>query len=118
MKRTLLILAAIFGIALFAAPLGTQEASSHVGEQKVVCGKVDGTYYGKSLRGRPTFLNLDGRYPRQPFTVVIWGEHRHLFGTPEKRLLGQRICVSGRIGEYRGIPQIVLRSPAQLKVER
>jgi DNA/RNA endonuclease YhcR with UshA esterase domain len=50
--------------------------------------------------------------------VVIWGEHRHLFGQPEKHLQGQKICVSGKIGEYRGVPQIVLRSPGQLEVVR
>jgi len=118
MRRTLLILALLFGIAIFAAPFATKEASAHVGERGVVCGKVAGGYYGRSIRGHPTFLNLDAPYPRQPFTVVIWGEHRRLFGQPEKRLLGERICVSGRIEAYRGVPQIVLRSPAQLKVER
>jgi DNA/RNA endonuclease YhcR with UshA esterase domain len=48
---------------------------------------------------------------------VIWGEQRHLFGQPEKRLVGKRICVSGRIEAYRGVPRIVLYSPSQLKVK-
>jgi hypothetical protein len=118
MKRTLLILTVLFGIAIFAAPFATREASAHVGEHGVVCGTVEGGYYGRNIRGHPTFLNLDAPYPQQPFRVVIWGEHRHLFGQPEKRLQGQKICVSGKIGEYRGVPQIVLRSPGQLEVVR
>jgi len=117
-KRTLLILMVLLGIALFAAPFSARDAGAHIGEKGVVCGKVEGGFYGKNLRGHPTFLNLDGHYPDQPFTVVIWGEHRHLFGQPEKSLRGRHICVSGRIVEYQGKPQVVLRSPAQLNVER
>jgi hypothetical protein len=29
------------------------------------------------------FLNLDQPYPREVFTVLIWGSDRAKFGTPE-----------------------------------
>ena len=118
MKRTLLILFSLLGIALFAAPFSAKDAVAHVGERGTVCGRVVESFYGRNIRGNPTFLNLDGRYPRQPFTVVIWGENRHLFAQPEKSLKGRYICVTGRIDEYKGKPQLVLRSPAHLNIER
>ena len=113
----------VFGLALLigmtllgGSTYTTGEAAGHIGEKGTVCGTVEGSYYDRSLRGRPTFLNLDGRYPRQPFTVVIWGENRAAFGAPERRYPGREICVYGTIGVYRGTPQIVVRRPGQIRV--
>ena len=115
MKRILVTLVALLlGVTLSAGPLGAREASRHIGERAVVCGVVAGSYYGRRIRGSPTFLNLDAPYPHQPFTVLIWGRDRHRFGAPERKLRGRRICVRGRIDSYRGKPQIVLRTPSQL----
>jgi hypothetical protein len=98
--------------AYFAA-----EAAKHVGEYATVCGVVADARYAASSRGRPTFLNLDKRYPNQPFTVVIWGTTRVRFSPPpEKQLLGKNICVSGTIELYRGKAQIVLQDPSQITV--
>ncbi len=90
------------------------EAADHLGELARVCGVVASARYAASVQGRPTFLNLDRAYPRQVFTVVIWGTHRRAFGAPEKALAGRSICVTGTIEEYRGRPEIIARSPAQI----
>ena len=118
MKRILAVLAILLGISLLATPISTRQARAHVGERATVCGTVKGGRYLPSLRGEPTFLNLDGHYPHQAFTVVIWGEHRPQFDRPEQRLLGKRICVSGTIGAYRGVPQIVVRTPSQITLAK
>jgi hypothetical protein len=47
------------------------------------------------------------------FTAVIWGKAQGKFGTPEP-LKGKRVCVSGQIEEYRGVPRIVLHEVDQL----
>ena len=110
-----LLFSILFGtLLLSAATYRAEEAGVHIGEYATVCGTVFGGYYAKRSRGRPTFLNLDGNYPHQPFTVVIWGKNRRRFHAPEKRLLGKHICVTGTIGIYRGIPQIVLSDPSRL----
>ena len=113
MKRVFVHFLLLVGL-LSAGTYSTDEAYAHVGEKATVCGTVYGGYYAKSSRGRPTFLNLDGNYPHQRFTLVIWGNDRHKFNAPERNLKGRKVCATGTIGSYRGIPQIILRSPSQL----
>ena len=114
MKRVFMSFLLLAGL-LSAGSYSTSEASAHIGERATVCGTVYGGYYAKNSRGRPTFINLDGNYPHQRFTLVIWGNDRYKFKTPERNLKGRKVCATGTIGSYQGIPQIVLRSPSQLR---
>jgi DNA/RNA endonuclease YhcR with UshA esterase domain len=91
------------------------EAKGHVGEVATVCGEVASTHYAASTKGQPTFLNLDKPYPNPVFTVLIWGSNRSKFGTPENDYKGKHICVTGKITEYRGGPEIVADKPDQIK---
>jgi micrococcal nuclease len=97
--------------------LSAAEADRHIGEEATICGTVvSGTYAARS-RGRPTFLNLDHPYPDHVFTIVIWGESRSNFPEPpETAYEGKTICVTGRIGQYRGKPQIVVTEPGAIRV--
>lgn len=97
--------------------LSATEAKDHVGETATVCGSVVSTRYAASTRGQPTFLNLDKPYPNQIFTVVIWGSDRSKFGAPENDYKGKRICVTGKITEYRNVPQIIAERPQQIHVD-
>ncbi|GIV04292.1 MAG: hypothetical protein KatS3mg015_3122 [Fimbriimonadales bacterium] len=93
------------------------EAKDHVGETATVWGTVASTRYAAQSRGQPTFLNLDAPYPNRLFTVVIWGEARASFAEPPERAYrGKRICVTGLIETYRGVPQIVVRTPAVIRI--
>jgi DNA/RNA endonuclease YhcR with UshA esterase domain len=95
------------------------EAHKFVGETKTVCGKVASATYAARSRGRPTFLNLDQPYPRQVFTVVIWGSDRNRFKSPpEVFFKGKRICVTGVIGTYRGKAEVIVRDPSQITIPR
>jgi DNA/RNA endonuclease YhcR with UshA esterase domain len=62
-------------------------------------------------------LNLDKPYPNQIFTIVIWGNNRSKFGTPEDNYKGKRICVSGKITAYAGLPEIAVDDPKQIRTE-
>jgi hypothetical protein len=95
--------------------LSPAEAKDHVGEKATVCGEVASTHYAARSRGNPTFINLDKPYPNQVFTVLIWGSDRPKFGDPEEGYRSKRICVTGNIGDYKGIPQIIAYEPAQIK---
>jgi DNA/RNA endonuclease YhcR with UshA esterase domain len=97
--------------------LTASEAKDHVGETATVCGSVVSTRYATSTKGQPTFLNLDKPYPNQVFTVLIWGENRSKFGTPESEYKGKRICVTGKITEYRRVPEMVVNDPQEIKRE-
>jgi micrococcal nuclease len=94
------------------------EAKNHIGEQATVCGDVTSARFASSTRGQPTFLNLEKPYPNQIFTVVIWGRNRAGFGDPESEYRGKRICVTGRIEDYRGVPEIEARVPSQIRIEK
>jgi hypothetical protein len=97
--------------------LTTSEAKEHYGDTATVCGAVVSTRFADSTKGQPTFLNLDKPYPNQVFTIVIWGNNRSKFGTPEKDYNGKRICVTGKITAYAGLPEIVADEPKQIKLD-
>jgi DNA/RNA endonuclease YhcR with UshA esterase domain len=92
------------------------QATSHVGEVVTVCGTVASTRYASSTRGKPTFLNLGKAYPNQIFTVMIWGEDREKFGEPEEKYRDKNICVTGLISIYRGVPEIVVKDPKDIRI--
>jgi hypothetical protein len=98
--------------------LAANEAKDHVGEQATVCGKVASTRYAATTRGKPTFLNLDKPYPAQIFTVLIWGDSREKFGAPEEKYRDKQVCVTGKITEYRGAPEIVASDPQSIEVQK
>ena len=94
--------------------LTAPEAKAHIGEQATVCGTVASARYAAASRGMPTFLNFDNPFPNEIFTVLIWGENRAKFGTPEKDYQGKALCATGTITEYRGVPEVVVSTPGQL----
>lgn len=99
-----------------AETITASEAKNHIGETAAVCGKVASTKYAASTRGKPTFINLDKPYPDQIFTVLIWGSDRPKFGQPEETYRDKDICVTGKIKEYRGVPEIIAYEPAQISI--
>jgi DNA/RNA endonuclease YhcR with UshA esterase domain len=116
----ILALGAIILSILQSAPpvIEAERAKDYIGQKATVCGKVVSARYAAASRGSPTFLNLDRPYPNHVFTVVIWGSDRAKFGEPEVDYKGERICVTGEIESYRGVPQIVLKKPEQMRVEK
>jgi hypothetical protein len=115
MGGTSSLLLSVFGLALVptrAQSISATEAEKHIGQRSTVCGTVTGEHTATSSRGEPTFVNLDGRYPNQIFTLLIWGEDRPSVGTLPAD--GSHVCATGVIQEYRGLPEIVVLSAAQL----
>lgn len=100
------------GPAESAQTLPPEQAGSHIGQTAKVCGVVASAHY--AARSGTTFLNLGRPYPNAPFTAVIFRDARGRFGTPERTLAGQRVCVTGAIKTYRGQVEIVLEDPGQL----
>lgn len=97
--------------------ISTAEAREHIGEKATVCGEVVSTHYAARSRGNPTFINLDKPYPNPVFTVLIWGSDRPKFGDPEETYRSKSICVTGKISDYKGVPEIVAYAPSQIKFE-
>ena len=94
------------------------EAKNHISDRVTVCGKVASTHYAKNSKGEPTFLNLDEPYPKEIFTILIWGSDRGKFGTPESEYKALQVCVTGKITSYRGVPEIVASERGQIEVQK
>jgi micrococcal nuclease len=124
MKR--LRLAFVSAFCLLAIPslqaqtkkLTAAEAKDHIGDRATVCGKVASTHYAKSSKGEPTFLNVDEPYPKEVFTILIWGSDREKFGSPETEYKGLRVCVTGKITSYRAVPEIVATERGQIEIQK
>jgi hypothetical protein len=116
----------VFVFCLLAIPslraqtkgIAAAEAKDHLGDRATVCGKVVSTHYARSSKGEPTFLNLDEPYPKEVFTILIWGSDREKFGAPESAYKGLRLCVTGKITRYRGTPEIVATEPGQIETQK
>jgi hypothetical protein len=119
-KRTgfpILIVVALATFAQAQERLTATEARNHVGETATVCGEVASTHYAARSRGSPTFINLDKPYPDQVFAALIWGNARPKFGDPEQEYRDKHICVTGKITDYKGVPEIVTYEPSQIKIQ-
>ncbi len=115
MKVSKLLLLSVFGLAL--VPTGAQsisaaDAKNHVGERATVCGQVASERTATSSKGEPTFINLDAAYPNQVFTILIWGDDRKNVGELPRE--GSRVCATGLISDYHGVPEIVVKRSGQL----
>ncbi len=95
------------------------DAKNFIGQTKTVCGNVARATYAENTNGQPTYLDLGRAYPdASRFSVVIWGNQRANFPTPPETLYRSKtICVNGVIRTYQGVPQIEVRSPAQVQVK-
>lgn len=102
---------------LTQSSIPADSAASHIGDSLKVCGKVYGTRFLESAKGGPTFINMGAEYPNSPFTVVIFAEDRKKFKVaPEKLFDGKQLCVMGRIIEYKGKAEIIVKEPTQIDV--
>ncbi|MBP9900211.1 MAG: hypothetical protein IT579_22445 [Verrucomicrobia subdivision 3 bacterium] len=87
------------------------DATNYVNQEVVVRDVV----VQVTLRPTLALLNLNQHYPDSPLTCVIRGKNTNNF--PElERFLGQRVEVSGRITTYQGRPQIILKTPGQIRI--
>ena len=74
-------------------------------------------YSTRALTNGPTFINMGGDYPGNPFTAVIMFDKRGSFSyKPEEYLKGKTICVTGTVKNYKGKPEIVVDGEGQVKV--
>lgn len=118
-SRSLITTCFLFFLFAFTTAAQTDKitpagAKDHVGETRTVCGKVVSTHYASKSKGEPTFLNLDEPYPKEVFTILIWGSDRSKFGTPETKYKDAKVCVTGKITSHREKPEIIATEPSQI----
>ena len=88
------------------------DAANHIGETLTIEGLVSEVH----VSPKATFIDLDGRYPNEEFTGVIFTGDAGAFsnvGSYE----GKTVDITGTVQMYRGRPEIILKSPSQIQVE-
>ena len=90
----------------------SKEANMHIGEIAVVQGTLYNVYI--SNKGN-LFLNVDGKYPNQKFSGVIFNEYVQLFNISKlKNKIGNKIMIKGFIKRYKGKAEIIIRERNQI----
>ena len=85
-----------------------------IDKKVTVCGTVVSTH--KSKKGH-VFINLDKSFPNQIFSITIWASNIINFTyKPEAELTGKRICVSGKIVNYKGTPSMYVDTEKQIEI--
>jgi hypothetical protein len=87
------------------------QAREHDGETATVCGVAQNEHTASTTRGKPTFIDLDSSFPYQIFSILVWDEDRSSVG--ELPRTGSRVCVTGLINYYHGVPRIVVKTSGQ-----
>ncbi len=101
----------LMGCTPTGATITPQEAAAHAGETVTVEGEVSGV--GMSKKGA-IFINFGGKYPNQTFTAYV-PSSAGLDPNDLKGLSGKKVRVTGKIGSYKGKPQIVVIKRSQIE---
>lgn len=95
--------------------INTVQAKYNVGTTACVCGTVVATKF--SEKSGSTFLNIDKKFPNTIFSVSIFMKDRNNFSyIPEDELYMKRICVTGKITEYQGVPTMSIRNEKAIEI--
>jgi len=100
------------------ATITSFDATNHIGKTATVCGTVTQTRFMSDSLNKYTFINLDGRYPDEPFCIIIEQPDRINFSEPpEIAYRDKKICVTGLIEAFKSKAQIKIKNPSQITVQ-
>ena len=89
-----------------------RDAAKYYGQTKIVEGKI----ILSNNTGKVCFLNFHKNW-RIYFTAVIFASDFNRFpSNPEDYYLNRKVRVKGLIKEYKGKPEIILKSPSQIEI--
>ncbi len=110
--RTLVVIL-LLSTAASATCISIDEATKNIGQTACVTGRVIRV---KQIQSGMYFLDFCEDYRTCPFTVVVFPKDLPSVGDV-KLLEGKTIEITGKIEEYRGRAEIILRDKKQLKGE-
>lgn len=88
-------------------------AGNHLGKEVMVEGRVIDAYRSKT---NTIFLNFEKPYPNHCFVGVIFSSDQYKFvQSPEDYYLNKTIRLKGKVEEYQGKPEIILKDPGQIE---
>lgn len=116
MKTLLFAIVFLFSSVAFSQQhpknISIDSVQSNLGSYVAITAKVSGVKEMDKL----TYINLDGAYPNQKLTLVVFVGDRKKFKYDLKTLEGEQIKVTGNITMYKGKPQIKIESTEQIEV--
>lgn len=101
-------------------PINWQNVGQHIGSTVAVVGPVVAVTQRDGIRGNPTWLEVGAAFPNpNRLKVVIWEEQKSLFPmVAPGQLTGRSVCITGKLTDYKGVAQIVLRDANQLSLNQ
>lgn len=82
--------------------LNSSEVDLFVNKKACVCGTV---VSARKINNGSIFFNFDAKFPNHTFSGSIWGTNTKNFSyDPEAEFLGKRLCITGKIADYKGKP--------------
>jgi hypothetical protein len=94
------------------ATIAWEDAPKNIDKYVDTEGKIVSAYNS----GKICFLNFSKDYKNTLTLVIFAGDFRRFHDNPDKYYLGKKIGVQGRIKDYKGKVEIVLRSSDQVRV--
>jgi hypothetical protein len=103
-------------------------ARQKIGQVVTVIGPLLDTRPRSDITGSPLWMDVGKQFPeKNRLTVVVWGQNWNKFDMRELDVEswvqnfsnGQKnipICIKGKVTEYKGIPQIELTTPDQIRI--
>jgi micrococcal nuclease len=89
-----------------------RDAAKYYGQVRTVEGKI----VVSNNTGKICFLNFDRNW-KEHFTAVIFaGDYNKFPPNPEDHYLNRNVRVTGLIKEFKGKPEIVVKSPEQIEI--
>ena len=110
------LLASASMAATAADMIPPETASRFIGQDGMVCGKVEKARYAEGSEGQPTFLHMGGSFPRHTFSARIPGDQRGKFKPTPEELEGRDVCVIGTIQRDASRAEIAVTSPSNIKL--
>ena len=89
-----------------------RDADKYYGQNKI----VEGTVVVANNTGKVCFLNFDRDWKRYFTAVIFAGDFDKFPAHPEKYYLKRKVRVRGLIKEYKGKPEIILKSSSQIEI--
>ncbi len=117
MRKTTIVLLSLLvvNISYCQSRISIDSVAQHIGDSVTVCAKVHGVKTTSNI----TFMNMGAAYPHAPLTVLIFTKDIANFKiAPYDLYNDKKVCVTGRLIDYKGKPEIVITGPAQVELDK